>query len=105
LDEIPVGFVANACLLHAAARKTGIVQIVLYHPFTFDEFFDLAQRNATPAIQRELPVLSFTEDCSAPQCFLADLIQVGTRNWLFGCGRSYWLKQVNGPPSMRVCKH
>jgi hypothetical protein len=107
LDEIPVDLVANACLLHAAARTTGIVQIgsQLYHPVTFDEFFDLAQENATPLVQREMPKLVFTEDRSAPQCFLAELIQVGTRNWLFDCGRSYWLKQVSGPLSITVCKH
>ncbi|KAJ6066043.1 hypothetical protein N7499_012117 [Penicillium canescens] len=107
LDEIPVDLVANACLLHAAARTTGIVQIgsQLYHPVTFDEFFDLAQENATPLAQRDMPKLVFTEDRSAPQCFLAELIQVGTRNWLFDCHRSYWLKQVSGPLSIRVCKH
>jgi nucleoside-diphosphate-sugar epimerase len=106
LDEIPVDLVANACLLHAAARTTGIVQIgsQLYHSVTFDEFFNLAQETATPLIQQGMPKLVFTEDRSAPQCFLAELIQVGTRNWLFDCGRSYWLKQVSGPLSIRVCK-
>jgi hypothetical protein len=107
LDEIPVDLVANACLLHAAARTTGIVQIgaQLYHPVTFDELFRLGRDNATPAVQREFPKIIFTQDRSTPQCFLAELIQVGTRNWLFDCGRSYWLKQVGGPLSMQVCKH
>ncbi|KXG53310.1 Male sterility, NAD-binding [Penicillium griseofulvum] len=107
LDEIPVDLVANACLLHAAARTTGIVQIgsQLYHPVTFDELFRLGLDNATPAVQREFPKIIFTQDRSTPQCFLAELIQVGTRNWLFDCGRSYWLKQVGGPLSMQVCKH
>ncbi|KAJ5848724.1 hypothetical protein N7455_012681 [Penicillium solitum] len=107
LDEIPVDLVANACLLHAAARTTGIVQIgsQLYHPITFDEVFRLGHENATPKVQREFPKIIFTEDRSTPQCFLAELIQVGTRNWLFDCGWSYWLKQVSGPLSMQVCKH
>lgn len=107
LDEIPVDLVANACLLHAAARTTGIVQVgsQLYHPITFDEVFRLGLENATPAAQREFPKIIFSGDHSTPQCFLAELIQVGTRNWLFDCGRSYWLKQVSGPLSMQVCKH
>jgi hypothetical protein len=104
LDEIPVDFVANACLLHAVARTTGIVQIgsELYHPLTFDEYLDIAISNAPPAIRRDLPRVVFTEDRSAPQCFLAELVQVASRNWLFDCGRSYWLKQVGGPLSLRA---
>ncbi|KAJ5871178.1 Male sterility NAD-binding [Penicillium soppii] len=107
LDEIPVDFVANACLLHAAARTTGIVQIgsQLYHPITFDEVFRLGLDNAKPEARRDFPKIIFTNDRSEPQCFLAELIQVGTRNWLFDCGRSYWLKQVGGPLSIQVCKH
>ncbi|KAJ5679932.1 hypothetical protein N7462_008176 [Penicillium macrosclerotiorum] len=106
IDEIPVDFVANACLLHAAARTTGIIQIGsgLYEPFTFDEYLEIAISNAPPAIRRELPRVIFTEDRSAPQCFLAELVQVASRNWLFDCGRSYWLKQVGGPLSLQTCK-
>ncbi|CAG8160785.1 unnamed protein product [Penicillium nalgiovense] len=107
LDEIPVDLVANACLLHAAARTTGIVQVgsQLYHSFTFDDVFRIGLENSTPAAQLDFPKIVFTEDRSTPQCFLAELIQVGTRNWLFDCGRSYWLKQVSGPLSLQVCKH
>lgn len=106
IDEIPVDFVANACLLHAAAHTTGIVQIgsELYEPFTFDQYLDIATSNAPPAIRRELPRVVFTEDRNTPQCFLAELVQVASRNWLFDCGRSYWLKQVGGPLSLRACK-
>lgn len=106
LDEIPVDFVANACLLHAAARTTGIVQIgsELYEPLTFDEYLDIVTSNAPPALRRELPQVVFTEDRNAPQCFLAELVRVASRNWLFECGRSYWLKQMGGPLSLRVCK-
>ncbi|KAF3389198.1 Fatty acyl-CoA reductase 1 [Penicillium rolfsii] len=104
LDEIPVDFVANACLLHAAARTTGIVHIgsELYHPLTFDQYLEIAISNAPPTIRRDLPRVIFTEDRSAPQCFLAELVQVASRNWLFDCGRSYWLKQVGGPLSLRA---
>lgn len=106
LDEIPVDFVANACLLHAAARTTGIVQIgsELYEPFTFDEFLDIVYSNAPASVRRELPHVVFTEDRNAPQCFLAELVRVASRNWLFDCGRSYWLKQVGGPLSLRMSK-
>ncbi|KAJ5174204.1 uncharacterized protein N7482_000081 [Penicillium canariense] len=107
IDEIPVDFVANACLLHAAAGTIGIVQIgsELYEPITFDEYLELAIANAPPAIRRELPQIVFTEDRNAPQCFLAELVQVASRNWLFDCGRSYWLKQVSGPLSLRSSKY
>ncbi|KAJ5087080.1 hypothetical protein NUU61_008387 [Penicillium alfredii] len=107
LDEIPVDFVANACLLHAVARTTGIVQVgsELYEPITFDDFLHIVQSNAPPAIRRELSPVIFTEDRNSPQCFLAELVQVASRNWLFDCGRSYWLKQMGGPLSLRACKH
>jgi nucleoside-diphosphate-sugar epimerase len=106
LDEMPVDLVANASLLHAAAGTTGIAQIgsQLYHPVTFDEIFRLGMENASPEIKRDFPRIIFTQDRSTPQCFLAELIQVGTRNWLFDCGRSYWLKQVSGPLSIQICK-
>lgn len=106
LDEIPVDFVANACLLHSAARTTGIVQIGsgLYEPFTLDEYLEIVRSNAPPAIYSKLPQVIFTEDRNAPQCFLAELVQVASRNWLFDCGRSYWLKQVGGPLNIRACR-
>ncbi|KAJ6104966.1 hypothetical protein N7486_003655 [Penicillium sp. IBT 16267x] len=106
IDEIPVDFVANACLLHAAARTMGIVQVgsELYEPFTFDGYLDIVYGNAPPAIRKELPEVIFTEDRNKPQCFLAEMVQIASRNWLFDCGRSYWLKQVSGPLSMRACK-
>lgn len=106
IDEIPVDFVANACLIHAAARTTGIVQIgaQLYQPFTFDAFLEMAVSNAPPAIRREIPHVVFTQNRDAPQCFLAELVRVASRNWLFDCGRSYWLKQLGGPLSLQQCK-
>lgn len=106
IDEIPVDFVANACLLHAAARTTGIVQVgaQLYEPFTFDAFLEMAVSNAPPAVLRDLPRVIFTEDLNAPQCFLAELVQVASRHWMFDCGRSYWLKQLGGPLSLQQCK-
>ncbi|KAJ5190173.1 uncharacterized protein N7498_009158 [Penicillium cinerascens] len=107
IDEVPVDFVANACLLHAAARTTGTVQIgsELYEPFTFDEYIDIAMTNAPPSIRPQLPQIVFTEDQSEPQCFLAELVQVASRNWLFDCSRSYWMRQVGGPLSLRVCRY
>ncbi|KAF7163071.1 hypothetical protein CNMCM5623_008091 [Aspergillus felis] len=107
VDEIPVDFVANGCLLHAAARTQGIVHLgaQLYVPFTFDEFLRLAESSAPPSIQKELPTLTFIQDRNAPQSLLADLVKVSTRNWVFDCGRSYWLKQMAGPLSLAACKH
>jgi hypothetical protein len=107
VDEIPVDFVANGCLLHAAARTQGIVHLgaQLYVLFTFDDFLRLAEASAPPSIQKELPTLIFTQDRNAPQSLLADLVKVSTRNWVFDCGRSYWLKQMAGPLSLAACKH
>ncbi|KAH1361346.1 hypothetical protein LV164_008209 [Aspergillus fumigatus] len=107
VDEIPVDFVANGCLLHAASRTQGVVHLgaQLYVPFTFDDFLRLAEASAPPSIQKELPSLIFTQDRNAPQSLLADLVKVSTRNWVFDCGRSYWLKQMAGPLSLAACKH
>ncbi|EAW07022.1 fatty acyl-CoA reductase [Aspergillus clavatus NRRL 1] len=107
LDEIPVDFVANGCLLHAAAKTRGIVHLgaQLYVPHTFDDFLHLAASNAPTSIQKDLPTIEFTQDHDVPQSLLADLVKVATRNWLFDCGRSYWLKQVGGPLSFAACKH
>jgi len=106
IDEIPVDFVANACLVHAVAHTMGVVHIgaQLYEPFTFDAFLDMALTNAPPSIRRDLPKVIFTEDHDAPQCFLAELVRVASRHWLFDCGRSYWLKQLGGPLSLQQCK-
>lgn len=105
LDEIPVDFVANSCLLHAAANTQGIVHIgsQLYHKMTFDDFLRLTNSNAPPGFP--LPTIIFTEDHSAPQHFLAELVKVASRNWFFDCGRSYWLKQMGGPLSLASCKY
>lgn len=107
LDEIPVDFVANAVLLHAAAKTQGIVQIgsQLYVPMTFDDFLELAAANAPPETRKDLPTVVFTQDRSVPQHFLAELVKAATRNWGFDCGRSYWLKQIPGPLSLSVCRH
>ena len=106
LDETPVDFVANACLLHVAARTTGIVHVgaELFVRRTFDEFIRITQESAPPDLRSDLPTIVFTQDDSAPQCFLAELVKVSTRNWLFDCSRSHWLKQVAGPLSLEACR-
>ena len=106
LDETPVDFVANACLLHAAARTTGIVHVgaELFVRRTFDEFIRITQSSAPPDLRSDLPTIVFTQDRNAPQCFLAELVKVSTRNWLFDCSRSHWLKQVAGPLSLEACR-
>lgn len=107
LDEIPVDFVANSCLLHAAAKTLGVVHVgsQLYVPHTFDDFLHILDTNSPPDMRKNLPTVVYTEDQYAPQSFLAELVKVGTRNWHFDCGRSYWLKQVGGPLSLHACKH
>ncbi|OOG00359.1 hypothetical protein ASPCADRAFT_37887 [Aspergillus carbonarius ITEM 5010] len=107
LDEIPVDFVANACLLHAAAGTRGIVHVgaQLYVRLTFDEILAICRAHAPEELRNELPTIVFVEDRSTPQHILAELVKVGTRNWLFDCGRSYWLKQLGGPLSLAVCQH
>ncbi|KAL4926412.1 male sterility protein-domain-containing protein [Aspergillus undulatus] len=108
LDEIPVDFVANACLLHAVAKTRGVVQIgsELYVQRTFDNFFEIARSHApTKEIRDQLPEITFVQDRNIPQSFLAELVKVATRNWLFDCGRSYWLKQIGGPLSLAACEH
>ncbi|OJJ45867.1 hypothetical protein ASPZODRAFT_68636 [Penicilliopsis zonata CBS 506.65] len=106
LDEIPVDLVANAILLHGAARTKGIIHLgaELYMRRTFDEFLAETRNHAPPAVQRHLPTVVFTEDRSTPQCFLAELVRAGTRDWRFDCGKSYWVKQVAGPLSLEVCR-
>lgn len=107
LDEIPVDFVANACLLHAAAKTLGVVQVgsQLYVQLTFDDFLRIVDSHAPSEMRNDLPTVVFTEDQNAPQSILAELVKAGTRNWHFDCGRSYWLKQVGGPLSLQACKH
>ncbi|KAL4999984.1 male sterility protein-domain-containing protein [Aspergillus recurvatus] len=107
LDEIPVDFVANACLLHAAAKTRGIVQIgsELYVQRTYDDFLNLLRDYAPPEFREQLPEIIFVQDRNIPQHWLADLVKVASRNWVFDCGRSYWLKQVGGPLSLAACEH
>ncbi|KAL2817486.1 male sterility protein-domain-containing protein [Aspergillus cavernicola] len=105
LDEIPVDFVANACLLHAAARTRGIVQIgsELYVQRTFDDFLNLVRSHVPAEIREQLPIITFVQDRNIPQSLLAELVKVASRNWMFDCGRSYWLKQMGGPLSLAAC--
>lgn len=107
LDEIPVDFVANATLIHAAAKTMGVVHVgaQLYVPLTFDDFLRIVDSHAPPEMKKGLPRIVFTEDQSAPQAILAELVKAGTRNWHFDCGRSYWLKQIGGPLNLQACKH
>ncbi|KAL4778960.1 male sterility protein-domain-containing protein [Aspergillus varians] len=107
LDEIPVDFVANACLLHAAAKTRGVVQVgsELYVQRTFDDFLNLVRFHVPPEMREQLPEIIFVQDRSTPQSFLAELVKVAHRNWIFDCGRSYWLKQMGGPLSLAACEY
>ncbi|PYH88870.1 NAD-binding domain 4 protein [Aspergillus ellipticus CBS 707.79] len=107
LDEIPVDFVANACLIHAAAGTKGIVHVgsQLYVPMTFDGMLEIIRRNVPREVWGELPRVVFVEDRDAPQSILAEVVKVGTRNWVFDCGRSYWIKGLGGPLGVGACGH
>ncbi|PYH46989.1 NAD-binding domain 4 protein [Aspergillus saccharolyticus JOP 1030-1] len=107
LDEMPVDLVANACLLHAVAGTQGVVHIgsQLYVKTTLDEMMQAAVVYAPEAMRHALPQVLFVKDRTTPQCFLAELVKVGSRNWLFDCGRSFWLKQLGGPLSLTACQH
>lgn len=107
LDEIPVDFVANACLLHAAAKSRGIVQVgsQLYVQRTFDDFLNIVRDHVPAEIREQLPQVTFVQDRSIPQVFLAELVKVASRNWIFDCGRSFWLKQMGGPLSLAACEY
>lgn len=104
LDEIPVDFVANACLIHAAYKTQGIVHIgcQLHVTQTFDDFLVL-YREVIP-VEKQLSGITFVQDRSRPQCFLADLVKIGTRDWRFDCDRSKWIKHVNGPLSLNISR-
>ncbi|KAL4911756.1 male sterility protein-domain-containing protein [Aspergillus aurantiobrunneus] len=107
LDEIPVDFVANACLLHAAAKTRGVVQVgsELYVQRTFDDFLNIVRAHVPAEIREQLPEIIFVQDRNIPQSFLAELVKVANRNWVFDCGRSYWLKNMGGPLSLAACEH
>lgn len=107
LDEVPVDFVANACLLHAVARTLGVVHVgsQLYVQLTFDEFLQFGNDNAPLDVRKELPEIIWTENRSEPQSVIAEVVKVGTRDWHFDCGRSFWMKQVGGPLNLQACRH
>ncbi|RDH31622.1 male sterility protein-domain-containing protein [Aspergillus welwitschiae] len=90
----------------SAAGTQGIVHIgsQLYVSHTFDEILAICRENAPEEIRHELPKIIFVQDRSIPQHILAELVKVGTRNWVFDCGRSYWLKQLGGPLSLAICQ-
>ncbi|KAJ5295644.1 NAD-binding domain 4 protein [Penicillium antarcticum] len=100
LDEIPVDFIANACLLHAANETYGIVHVgcELYVSRTFDDFIDLYRLVVPP--EKQASGVVFVQSRNQDQCFLADLVRVGTRNWRFDCSRSKWISGVYGPLSL-----
>jgi hypothetical protein len=102
LDEIPVDFVANACLLHVANKTYGIVHVgsELSVSRTFDDFLAL-YRLVIPR-EDQLSGVVFVQDRAQDQCFLADLVKVATRNWKFNCSRSKWIKGIGGPLSLDV---
>lgn len=107
MDEMPVDLVANACLLHAVAGTRGVIHVgsQLYVKTTLDGIMQLADTYAPQGMRHALPTVLFVKDRTIPQCFLADLVKVGSRNWLFDCGRSFWLKQLGGPLSLAACQH
>lgn len=100
-DEVPVDWVANIILLHAAAGTSGIVHAgsESYIPRTLDDILRVAQFNNVDMDVR------FVTDRSIPQCPLASFYKVANRDWRFSNKRSARFRNVEGPLSISVRGH
>lgn len=100
-DEVPVDWVANLILLHAASGTRGIVHAgsESYIPRTLDDMVRVAQINNVDMEVR------FVTDRNIPQCPLATFYKVTTRDWRFSNKLSAHLRQVEGPLSISVKGH
>ncbi|KAI0997067.1 hypothetical protein K3495_g11120 [Podosphaera aphanis] len=100
-DEVPVDWVANLTLLHAAAGTRGIVHAgsESYIPRTLDEMLRVAQVNNSDMEVR------FVKDRSVPQCPLASFYKVASRDWRFSNKNSAKFRNVEGPLSISVKGH
>ncbi|RKF71188.1 Fatty acyl-CoA reductase 2 [Golovinomyces cichoracearum] len=97
-DEVPVDWVANLTLLHAAAGTRGIVHAgsESYIPRTLDDMLRVAQVNDADMEVR------FVKDRSVEQCPLAAFYKVASRDWRFSNKSSAKFRGVEGPLSISV---
>jgi fatty acyl-CoA reductase len=78
-DEIPVDWVSNLILLHAAAGTRGVVHAGAgsFIPRSFDQQF---QTLLDDDVKKKITLVS---DKNVPQCFWAEFYKVLTRDWEF----------------------
>ena len=97
-DEIPVDWVSNLILLHAAAGTRGVIHAGAesFIPRPFDHHLE------TLLDDKAKEKISFATDKSVPQCFWADFYKVITRNWTFENRASERFRGVKGPLSIEI---
>ena len=95
-DEIPVDWVSNMILLHAAAGTRGVIHAGAesFVPRSFDHHLE------TLLDDKAKEKLSFIVDKSVPQCLWADFYKVITRGWTFSNQASERFEGVGGPLSI-----
>jgi len=95
-DEVPVDWVANLTLLHAAAGTKGIVHAgsESYIPRTLDDMLRVAKVNNADMEVR------FVKDRSIEQCPLAAFYKVASRDWRFSNKSSARFRGIEGPLSI-----
>lgn len=104
-DEIPVDFVANLTLLHAAAGTTGIVHAAaqMCVPYTVAEIVEKACRYTS---KERLERLGATGKVNSTPRQLPlefhNLLTESWRDWIFDCKRSLHLMGTKGPIGLEV---
>ncbi|KAE9378885.1 NAD-binding domain 4 protein [Stipitochalara longipes BDJ] len=97
-DEIPVDWVSNLILLHAAAGTRGVIHAGAksFIPRSFDHHFE------TLLDDKAKKKISFATNKDTPQCIWADFYKVITRGWVFSNQASEKFRDVAGPLSISL---
>ena len=97
-DEIPVDWVSNLILLHAAASTRGVVHAGAesFIPRTFDH------QSQTFLDEEARKKIILVQDKNIPQCFWAEFYKVITRDWRFSNKESERFRDVSGPLSISL---
>lgn len=103
-DEIPVDWVSNLILLHAAAGTRGVVHAGAesFVPRSFDQLSRLLMEDTARERLYFVPRASERRDRSVPQCYWADFYKVLTRDWKFSNKSSERFRNVQGPLSICI---
>ncbi|KAL4933196.1 male sterility protein-domain-containing protein [Aspergillus undulatus] len=106
-EEVPVDLVANCCLLHLAAKTTGVVHCAspLYISQTAAEIMSTARRCISPA---EIAALFRNPRPSTALMWQTKykLDNIGqTLSWRIDCHRSDYQKLVRGPMALVPAEH